>query len=195
MRRLFAARALVAVAAIGAIGAACGVPQDEKPRALSEDGVPFGLLSPATTQTTAPVVQPAASAVVYLVRGDRLIAVQRQVRAPVSSGRLLTALLEGPTEAEAEAGFRTAISSEARVRDVTASAGVVTIELSDQFVEVAGQDQIIALAQIVFTATETDHAGAVRFRLAGEAVEVPRGDGTLTSAPLTRADYAALAPA
>ena len=174
---------------------ACGVPQDQEPRALSKDGVPFGLLSTSTTQTTVVVDEPSALAVVYFVRDDRLIPVQRQVRAPASSGRLLDALLEGPSEAESEAGFRTAISSEARVRDVTTSAGVVTIELTDEFVEVAGQDQILALAQIVFTATETDATGAVRFRLAGEPVEVPRGDGTLTSAPLTRADYAALAPA
>lgn len=175
--------------------AACGVPQDDQPRALSRDGVPFGLLSTSTTQTTTVVEDATVSAVVYFVRDDRLVPVQRQVRAPVSSGRLLTALLEGPTESEAQAGFRTAISSEARVRDVTASAGVVTLELSDEFLEVAGQDQILALAQIVFTATEMDAAAAVRFRLAGDPVEVPRGDGTLTSAPLTRADYAALAPA
>ena len=180
---------------LACVAMACGVPQDEAPRELSKDGVPFGLLSPATTQTTAVVSQPAVSAIVYLIRQDRLVAVPRQVRSPVSSGRLLNALLEGPTEDEAMAGFRSAISSEARVRDVTASAGVVTIELSEEFVEVAGQDQILALAQIVFTATETDTAGAVRFRLAGEPVEVPRGDGTLTSAALTRADYAALAPA
>lgn len=185
----------IAVVALALASVACGVPQDDAPRELSRDGVPFGLLSPATTQTTAVISQPAVSGVVYLVRQDRLVAVQRQVRSPVSSGRLLTALLEGPTESEAAAGFRSAISSEARVRDVTASAGVVTIELSEEFVEVAGQDQILALAQIVFTATETDTAGAVRFRLAGEPVEVPRGDGTLTSAALTRADYAALAPA
>ena len=175
--------------------AACGVPQDAEPRALSKDGVPFGLLSTSTTQTTVAVNEPAASAVVYFLREDRLIPVQRQVRAPVTSSRLLSALLEGPTKDEAEAGFRSAISSEARVRDVTTAGGVATIELSPEFVEVAGQDQILALAQIVFTATETGTTGAVRFRLAGQAVEVPRGDGTLTSAPLTRADYAALAPA
>lgn len=188
-------RALAALLALALGVAACGVPEDDEPRALSERGVPFGLLSPATTQTTSPIAQPAASAVVYLVRENRLLPVQRQVRVPVSAGRLLDALLEGPTQDEAAAGFRTAISSEARVRDVTAAAGVVTIELSREFVEVSGQDQILALAQIVFTATETDAAGAVRFRLDGEPVEVPRADGTLTSAPLTRADYAALAPA
>ena len=185
----------VATLLMAAVLAGCGVPQDEEPRALSKDGVPFGLLSTSTTQTTVVVNEPSVLGVVYFVRDDRLIPVQRQVRAPASSGRLLSALIEGPTEAESEAGFRTAISSQARVRDVTTSAGVVTIELTDEFVEVAGQDQILALAQIVFTATETDATGAVRFRLAGEPVEVPRGDGTLTSAPLTRADYAALAPA
>ena len=187
-------RAAVAIATVLLL-AACGVPQDEEPRALSRDGVPFGLLSTSTTQTTTVVEDPAVLSVVYFVRENRLIPVQRQVRAPVSAGRLLTSLLEGPTETEAEAGFRTAISSEARVRDVTTSAGVVTLELTEEFVEVAGQDQILALAQIVFTATEINAAGAVRFRLDGEPVEVPRGDGTLTSAPLTRADYAALAPA
>lgn len=185
-------RVVAAVAIATTLG--CGVPRDPEPRELSEDAVPFGLLAPETTQTTEAVSEPAASAVVYLLRGDRLSPVPRQVEAPVSPSRLLLALVEGPTTEEAQAGFRTAISSETRIRGVTSVAGVVTVELSSQFVEVTGQDQILAIAQIVFTATESGGAGAVRFRLDGEPVEIPRADGTLTSAPLTRADYAALAP-
>lgn len=192
MRGSAAARAFAVLLLLSTLG--CGIPRDPEPRELSAEDVPFGLLSPATTQTTSDVEEPATSAVVYLLRDDRLVAVQRQVEAPVSPAGLLLALLEGPSTGEAEAGFRTAISSETRIRDVTSAAGVVTVALSRQFVEVTGQDQILALAQIVFTATEVPGAGAVRFRLDGEPVEIPRADGTLTSAPLTRADYAALAP-
>ena len=55
--------------------------------------------------------------------------------------------------------------------------------------------QRLAYGQIVTTLTPSRAAG-VRFRLDGADLEVPRGDNTLTAAPLPRDDYAALlAPA
>ena len=38
---------LVLLAALGAATAACGVPVDSRPAALSKHGIPFGLLDPA----------------------------------------------------------------------------------------------------------------------------------------------------
>ena len=60
------------------------------------------------------------------------------------------------------------------------------------FVEVGGQEQILAVAQVVLTATAVPGVERVRFLLEGEAVEVPRADGTLTSDSLQAADYQGL---
>ena len=48
-----------------------------------------------------------------------------------------------------------------------------------------------ALAQLVFTLTDLPGIQRVSVTVEGERVEVPRGDSTLTSDPLTRGDYAA----
>jgi spore germination protein GerM len=54
---------------------------------------------------------------------------------------------------------------------------------------------MIALAEIVFTATGRPGVGQVSFSLDGRPVEVPRADGSLTSEPLARTDFRELAPA
>jgi spore germination protein GerM len=57
-----------------------------------------------------------------------------------------------------------------------------------------GTEQLIALAEIVYTATARPGVGQVSFTLEGEPIEIPRGDGSLTSDAVTRGDYRELAP-
>lgn len=187
-------RATLAAVAAAVLLASCGIPQDDDPRTLPEGDVPFELLAPATTTTTT-MPAPLARVQVFLVRGDRLVAVGRGVTGPATVARVVDALLTGPTAAESRLGLRSAISNETKLLGVDASGEVVTVDLSNEFTEVGGQEQLLALAQIVYTLTDLPSISGVRFRLAGQPVEVPRGDGTLTSGALTRSDYASLAPA
>jgi spore germination protein GerM len=101
----------------------------------------------------------------------------------------LEVLFSGPTEAELAAGLRTAISSQTNVRSIRTEGSTAVIDLTTTFVEVGGEEQILALAQIVLTATATPGITDVRFELEGQAVEVPRADGTLSSGPLRATDY------
>lgn len=186
--------ALVSAALVLAAG--CGIATDDAPRELPEADVPFGLLAPESTTTT--MALPARHTVsvrVFLVgAGNRLVAVVHEVPAPPGLSRALTALLDGPTEAESAGGLRSAISDQTRVLDVAVERRVATIDLGGGFTAIGGQEQILALAQFVFTATEQPAVDAVRFTLEGDPVEVPRGDGTLTQQPLRREDFAILAP-
>jgi len=59
-------------------------------------------------------------------------------------------------------------------------------------VAIGGQEQILALAQVVLTATSVAGVADVRFTLEDQPVDIPRGDGTLSSGPLTTRDYASL---
>jgi spore germination protein GerM len=68
----------------------------------------------------------------------------------------------------------------------------VTVDLTAALVEVGGQEQILAVAQIVLTATAVPDVARVRLLLEGQAVEIPRADGTLTSDTLRSTDYEAL---
>jgi hypothetical protein len=188
-------RVLVALAVV-VLGGACGIATDDGPRVLPRNDVPFELLAPSTTtvNSTTPVAV-TTEVPVYLVGANRLVVVRRLVESPPSLFRAIESLLAGPTAEEAGAGLRSAVTNQTRLLSVRVQSGVATIDLSGDFASIGGQDQILALAQLVYTATAAQGVLGVRFSLDSKAVEVPRGDGTLTQEPLGPTDYAGLAPA
>jgi hypothetical protein len=191
MRRFFAGVACASVLLAG-----CGVPNDASPRSLPVDDVPFELLAPDSTGVTSTTLVAVSTEVpVYLVGTDRLVAARRLVASPLTPLRVLEALLAGATDEEGAAGLRSAITSATRLRSVRTQSGVVTIDLSGDFATIGGQDQVLAMAQLVFTTTAVPGVVGIKLTLDGRPVEVPRGDGTLTQDPLKPADFAVYAPA
>jgi len=174
---------------------ACGVPSDSKPRAIPEGNVPFELLAPSTSQapTTVPVATLTAS--VYLVGANRLVAAERTVAAPLTLGSVLASLTQGATAEESGAGLRSAINPQTTVINAQLTDGAAVVNVTDAFAGIGLQEQIFALAQIVFTATSIEGVNTVQVLLNSTPVDVPRADGTLTRDPLSMADYATLAPA
>jgi hypothetical protein len=178
---------------------ACGVRSDSAPRALSSGAVPYGLLdkSPAagpTPPSTAQAPQQRVNAAVFFLSGVRLEPTTRSVLAPATPLRVITALLDGPTEEESLNGLRSAVNPLTEASVVRSAPDVVLIELSSPFAAVPRQEQLLALAQIVYTVTAIEGVKGVRFTLAGAPVEVPLPDGTLTSAPVSRIAFANVAP-
>lgn len=194
LRRLPPRGLLLAAVLNALLAAACGAPTDDAPRALPANDVPFGLLAPDPASTT--TVHPAASSevTIYLAGPERLVPVERRVPAPASVEKVVRALLTGPTDAEARRGLRSAINPGTTVLSAPVEAGIATIDLSGDFAVGAGPEQIVALAQVVYTATELGGVVGVRFTLGGRPAEVPDGDGTLSQTPLGRAAYASFAP-
>lgn len=175
-------RALVALLLV----TACGVPTDPSPRALDPEGAPFGVLG---EPTAAP--EGDGRVALYFVRGDRVVLQPRPVERSTSIPQLLDLLLEGPTPEQVAAGTRSAIPTDLRVEGVDVSGrgvAVVTLAVGDNQVGTSP----LGFAQIVATLTAPGRARSVRFRLDGEDLPVPRGDGSLTSDPLDRSDYADL---
>ena len=182
---------LTLVAALGA----CGVSTDDTPRALQRDDVPFDLLVPATTSASSTTLVAVTTEVpIYLVGPERLVVVRRLVESPPSLFRAIESLLAGPTADEAAAGLRTAITNQTRLLSVRVQSGVATLDLSGEFAAIGGQELILAVAQLVYTATATQGVLGVRLSLDGEPVEIPRRDGTLTKDALGPADYGGLGP-
>ena len=181
------------VALVVALLTACGIPQDQEPTTT-----PGGVVMPAVAPSNAaPPDGPAdpspaePALAVFLVRADQLEEVVRG--APGGDlTRTLGVLLAGPTEAELMSGLRTAISPETELRSARREGDTAVVDLSAAFVEVGGQEQILAVAQVVLTATTVPGVSRVRFLLEGEAVEIPRADGTLSSESLGAADYEGL---
>ena len=186
-----------ATALVVALGG-CGVTANRHPRALSSANVPFDLLAPRPSSTTTtpgsspPQATPVAQG--YLLGPSfRLVAVDRTVPAPVTLESVLATLLEGPSVGESPAGYTTVINSQTRLLGAQVVDGVATIDLSNEFASVGVQEQPIAIAQFVYTATGVAGVQGVTFAVEGTSVEVPTQDGTGTRDPLTRRDYERLA--
>lgn len=186
--------ALAVVAAVVAVG--CGVPAEEDARRTSRDQVPGELLRPSTTapSTTTTVASP-FDVTLFFVDGDgRLVEIERSLEGSPSLDELVALLVEEPVGPGGTGPLRTALAdgAEPLVRSVSLDRGVAIVDLSDAFRALPPGDQILGVAQIVYTVTGRSGVGRASFTLDGQPVDVPIGDGSLTGEPVARDDYAGL---
>jgi spore germination protein GerM len=187
------ARATVVVMLVAA-STGCGVREQSSPQSIDASDVPFGLLESPPTSEGSSANEPARDPfTIYFLGSERLMPVQRQAEHAPGLATALDILAEGPTAEEIALGLQSAVGPESPARPVGNEEDVAVVELTDAFLA-GSSDQIVGLAQIVYTLTEIPGLGRVQFLVAGEPVEVPRGDGVLTTEPVSRADYILLAP-
>jgi spore germination protein GerM len=180
---------------------ACGVPSSGGPQTIAPSGVPFGLLSnkKEPVQERVSPAHPTAPVSIYLLDQGHLAPVAREVHFPAPLPTLATealdALLAGPTLAEAENGYQTAISTGTRLLSVSVTAGVATVNFSSAFGMIVGADQIPAVAQVVYTITGIPGISSVAFQISGQpiAVPVPGTAGAQVNGPVSRAQFPAQA--
>lgn len=165
---------------------ACGIPLDAEPRPVSVD-----LTVPGAFEEATGVELEAVS--IFLVRDDRLLHVTRNLRTPASLLDVIEVLIAGATDPEDRSGLGTSIPAGTRLIDVRVDGSVATIDLSDDFAAVGGSQEILAVAQLVLTATRVDGVDAVTFELQGVRTDVPTASGALSVEPVTAADYSELA--
>jgi len=193
-------RAAGALAMIGlVILAACGIPADSEPRAISSDAVPVELQS-TTTVGAPPTTALGVERIVYLVvtdsDGDRRL-IQRPV---VFSGR-----------PEVEVMLRDLLAQRSDFGDTTISNAIpsdleiISFEQDDDGqsprgnitlngpIDVEGQTLQLAVAQLVFTATELGTVDRVRFIYDGAPLSVPDQDGRIRQT-VDRSSYADYRP-
>lgn len=111
----------------------------------------------------------AATVTVYLLQGEQLQAVQREVPAGVSTPlAAVSALLAGPTQAERAAGYRTEIPRSTQLLGYLRSRnGTTIVDLSRPFARGGtAASKSARLAQLVYTATELRGTERVRLWLA-----------------------------
>ena len=187
--------AVTAAIAMVAIVAGCGIPSDDGAILAQPADVPFDLLGDASsTSTSAPSASPTTEATIFLVQGERLAPVRRDLASPLSVKAMLEALAAGPRSTEVQLGLRTALLAPDLMRSGGVVGGIATVDLGPAFADIAGRDQILALAQIVSTLTGLPGVGRVSFTIGGAPIGVPRGDGAVTTDSVSRDDYATLAP-
>lgn len=149
---------------------------------------------PVPTEPTAPPAPDGPRSVtVYLLRGDRLEAARRAAddRSVATAVELLAA---GPTGPESRAGLRTAVPPESvRMVGTDGATGTVVVEVTADFVATTGTNQLLAVAQVVWTVTESPDVRLIRMTSNGNPIDVPTDEG-LSGDPVGRDDYAAVAP-
>jgi spore germination protein GerM len=181
--RTSAAWAVVVAVALGG----CGVPIEQQPRAID---APPGALP--DVGSGAPVQPGTAAERLCLVRNNVLAAVTRAVPNQISVDQHLRLLVQGPTDTERAAGYTSALTGTTTVQSVTQARGIVTVDLAEQPEGTGRSDEILAYGQVVCTLTTRPSVAAVVFTNDRRPLAVPRADGSLSSRPLTAADYAPL---
>ncbi len=188
------ARAGLTAAVAAVVLAACGVPLEEEPRTVEPPRGPFaaaGSPTPASPPQAGTVAQP-----LYFVRGDRLVAVLRRVQTLPGVRDHVEDLVAGPTRAEADAGLANALGGDTVIGAVRLEGSRAIVDLEDAPESGGRSDEVLALGQVVCTLTARADVATVSFWQEGQALGVPRADGSLSQAPLTVADYSGLiAPA
>ena len=130
---------------------------------------------------------------VYLQRsestgGSVLTGVQRNIsNDPLN---IVQVLLSGPTKAEQDAGLRSAIPASTEVLSARyVSTDLVKVDLTDEIFKATGDDLVSSVAQVVLTLCDISGIERVIIVVNGQVNEWPKGDGSLTSQPLTAFDF------
>ncbi len=169
--------------------AGCAVGAEESAHRLDLE-VDRGVLTTPNGDT--PIPDPDAIAVsVYLVRDNQLVHVTRELADPGSSSLdgVVTYAIAGPTAPEARSGIWSAIPPGTSLLSTQLKDGVAEIDLSSDFAAIGGTDEILALAQIVWSVTALTGIDSVVFLLDGTPTSVPGLGGVLISGPLDEDEY------
>jgi len=194
---------LLATAAAGLVVvllAACGVPTDDQPRAISREQAPD---LDEGKDNTSPAVTDIAT--LYLTQDDgdinRLVPVDEQVpvdtsSTPTTRTALETLLSYMPNETQRDQGFTTRIPPNTALASSPEldEDGVLLVNLNSNIDTIQAEGSRLAFGQIVCTADSFEEVKAVQFQVEGQPRAAPQGDGETNTNPVTCRDYANLIP-
>lgn len=178
------------------VATACSVPEDARPRTVDYSRLPDDLAAPTESPEPTPLIT--QEVLIYLIDEDNLLSpVVRNVASPTRPIAVLEALFSAPNEAESEQALSTALPADVDVVavEVDLSSDLVTVALESEVFEerLEGENRQLAVAQLVFTATE--NTGSTRFSLLlnDNPVPLPTDSGE-SDVPVTRDDFYSLDP-
>lgn len=179
-------RLLVLLTGLALVLTGCGIQPQSQPTAIV---VPTSTGSPARGADNGGPRQ----VTIYLVRQQRLVAVERRAQ-DVSFANMIDLLLAGPLTSEASDGVTSSVPPQS-LRPVVAdtTSGVAYVEATRAFTEVSGANQLLAVAQLVWTVTEHPSTERVSITVDGEPLEVPT-DAGLSRVPVSRHQFRSVAP-
>jgi spore germination protein GerM len=180
-------RAVVLIAVLALT--ACAIQPDSSPRDVpAGDRANVDPLDPEAGAST-------GSSRIFLLTSDedsgsrQLRSVSREVPEATPEA-VINELINGPNPTELEAGLRPALPPELTLLSPPRPiAGTLSVDLSPEILELGHSQLRLAVAAIVFTASQLDGVSAVRLRVNGEDRDWPDGRGELKSTPLSVYDF------
>lgn len=183
-------RAAAGLLAAVVVVSSCGIPQDDGPRAIGP------VLATPTPEAT-PEPECVQSFTIFLLDSDRrLVPVRRDVPTDLRIGDLIAALVADPSESERAQGLATSVPALTTLNpnpEVDRDTEIATIDIAAGSLEIRGEVLTEALAQLVYTLTESGSISAVRILVDGERVPWPTDEGE-SDQPLSPDDYRSFAP-
>lgn len=189
-RRRVDLRAVVLTLALAFAAVGCGVRAQSTAQRIAARDVPFGLTQAHAPGTTTSTPTAPHAFTLYFLAGDHLVPVARGKGQTASPETVLKALAAGPNGADSDVGLRSLLSPDLEVDAVSVAGNTITIDVTGQFASdtsLAGRR--LALAQLVFTATEIPGVSHVNLRLDGQTAEIPDANGQLTRGYVSRSDF------
>jgi len=178
---------LSATIVLAAVAMGCGIRPDAAPRDIPvEDRSLPG--APASVAGVA-----GGDARIYLLTPTEPRQVRSVTRPSGTRTDLLAALVAGPTEEELSLPLSSALPAELEVLSTRSVGSVLYIDLSAAIAELSGAGLTLAVAQIVFTATDIAGVDAVQLTVDGQRFPWPRWDGATTTGLLRSYDFPGLA--
>lgn len=182
-------RVAVALAAVGASVSGCAIQADSAPRNIPDDHPARVVLDP-----TGDGGEAIGEGRIYLLAPEGSDQPMRTVlRDSELPEQLIQTLVDGPNTEELGDGLTSELPPTLEVLDVRFDGGVLSIDLTEDINELQGSRLVLAVAQIVFTASDIPGAESVVIRVEGESQAWPDGDGDLQSNPLTVYDFTGFA--
>ena len=170
--------------------ASCAVPLQDRPQVIDTDR-----RAPAETIQPDPTAEPQADTSIYVIRGGRLVRVTRQVPAGNRVENTLASLLAGTLPAEESQQLRTAIPAAVTKVDLRTDGHIAIMRVPAAFLALSGPEQVLAVAQLVWTVTDTGEATGLRLiDNSSTPVALPVEGGDLVYRPVRRTDYHTLSP-
>lgn len=183
--------AIASVATVAVVLSACGVPT--QPSALP--------ISTRPTRTRLPDTHPVEPCtksgcinvdVYFVMPNGHLSPAARVVPPHVKLTTVVAALLDGPTPPEQVKGVVTALGRGIHLTFARVTGNSVTLDFTADFGALSGAQEVLGVAQVVYTVTSFSPGVGVTFEIAGATIDVPVETGVLWNGPVHESQYAAL---
>lgn len=143
------------------------------------------------TSGSLPSIPPRGEAIfIYLIQDTQLVARPRVAPNPLTPAGILSVLANGPTTRELELGIRTAVGETiVNFEAAVLESRIITVDISETFSELPGDEQTLLIGQIVLSFAETFPINGVVITVNGEVTPILGPSGEVLEGAVTASDF------